>query len=165
MTCLKSLVSTPLFPLSFRYKHKQYTSPSLIHRYTFPQAPYPLNTSKMPEEEKFDAEKAIKRNPHPDFKKVEASRPPWSTNTLTFTQTAQTDWKLGDGGNDGGENLKKKHVEIDPYEEGRPATFNYKLLISAIVPRPVGFCGTVSKDGMQPLEERTRECATNRWYE
>lgn len=101
----------------------------------------------MPEEEKFDAEKAIKRNPHPDFKKVEASRPPWSKNTLEFTQTKKTDWKLGDGANDGGEGLKKKHVEIDPYEDGRPATFNYKLLISAIVPRPVGFCGTIAKDG------------------
>ncbi|QDS77504.1 hypothetical protein FKW77_000444 [Venturia effusa] len=95
----------------------------------------------MPEEEKFDAEKAIKRNPHPDFKKVEASRPPWSKSTLEFTQTAKTNWKLGDGANDGGESLKKNHVEIDPYEEGRPATFNYKLLISAIVPRPIGFCG------------------------
>lgn len=106
----------------------------------------------MPEAEKFDAEKAIKRNPHPDFKKVEASRPPWSTNTLEFTQTAKTDWKLGEGGNDGGESLEKKHVQIDPYEEGRPATFNYKLLISAIVPRPVGFCGTVSKDGTPSLQ-------------
>jgi hypothetical protein len=101
----------------------------------------------MPAEDMFDAEKAIKRNPHPDFKKVEASRPAWSSSTLTFHQTAKPDWKLGDGGNDGGESLKKKHVEIDPYEEGRPATFNYKLLISAIVPRPVGFMGTISKDG------------------
>jgi hypothetical protein len=102
-----------------------------------------------PSSAKLDAESQIKRNPHPDFKKVEASRPPWSQNShLTFTQTASPDWKLGDGGNDAGESLKKKHVEIDPYEKGRPATFNYKLLISAIVPRPVGFCGTVSKDGM-----------------
>lgn len=101
----------------------------------------------MPEEEKFDAEKTIQRNPHPDFKKVEASRPPWSKNALELTQTKKPDWKLGDGANDGGEALKKRHVEIDPYEDGRPATFNYKLLISAIVPRPVGFCGTISKDG------------------
>lgn len=32
-------------------------------------------------------------------------------------------------------------------EQGRPATFNYKLLISAIIPRPVGFVSTRSKDG------------------
>jgi flavin reductase (DIM6/NTAB) family NADH-FMN oxidoreductase RutF len=98
-------------------------------------------------EQALDAESQIKRNPHPDFKKVEASRPPWSPPHLTYTQTAKPDWKLGDGGSDDGESLKKKHVEIDPYEEGRPATFNYKLLISAIVPRPVGFLSTISKDG------------------
>jgi hypothetical protein len=110
--------------------------------------------SKQPEQKSSevhlaDAESAIKRNPHPDFKKVEASRPEWdSKSTFEFTKTKEPDWKLGDGGNDGGESLKKKHVEIDPYEQGRPATFNYKLLISAIVPRPVGFCSTISKDGM-----------------
>lgn len=38
-------------------------------------------------------------------------------------------------------------VEIDPYEEGRPAVFNYKLLISTIIPRPIGFISTTSKDG------------------
>jgi len=38
-------------------------------------------------------------------------------------------------------------VEIDPYAEGRPAVSNYKLLISAIIPRPVGFVSTRSKDG------------------
>jgi hypothetical protein len=95
-----------------------------------------------------DAEAAIKRNPHPDFKKVEDSRPTWSEEAAwNFSKTRNPDWKLGDGGNDNGESLKKSHVEIDPYEEGRPATFNYKLLISAIVPRPVGFCSTMSKDG------------------
>ncbi|KAF2431578.1 hypothetical protein EJ08DRAFT_669941 [Tothia fuscella] len=95
-----------------------------------------------------DAEKTIQRNPHPDFKKVEASRPDWDTTSqFTFSKTKAPEWKLGDGGNDGGESLKKEHVEIDPYEEGRPATFNYKLLISAIVPRPVGFCSTISGDG------------------
>lgn len=38
-------------------------------------------------------------------------------------------------------------MEIDPYEEGRPATFNYKLLISGIVPRPIAFVSTRSEDG------------------
>jgi flavin reductase (DIM6/NTAB) family NADH-FMN oxidoreductase RutF len=95
-----------------------------------------------------DAEKAIKRNPHPDFKKVEASRQPWDK-SLSFNvkQTVNPDWKYGDGANDGGESLKVPHVEIDPYEEGRPAVWNYKLLISAIVPRPIGFVSTRSTDG------------------
>lgn len=38
-------------------------------------------------------------------------------------------------------------MDIDPYQDGRPATFNYKLLISAIIPRPIGFVSTRSKDG------------------
>lgn len=38
-------------------------------------------------------------------------------------------------------------MEIDPYEEGRPGISNYKLLISGIVPRPIGFISTRSADG------------------
>ncbi|KAL3425946.1 nitrilotriacetate monooxygenase component B [Phlyctema vagabunda] len=97
---------------------------------------------------RMDAEKSIQRNPHPDFKKVEASRPAFSTEgSTTTTQTVQPGWKLGDGANDQGASLSKSHVEIDPYESGRPATYNYKLLISAIVPRPIGFLSTRSPDG------------------
>ena len=99
-------------------------------------------------EQRFDQEKAVKRNPHPDFKKVEASRPDWSEqNEWHFTKTRKPDWKLGHGANDGGESLKKNHVEIDPYEDGRPAVFNYKLLISGVIPRPIGFVSTRSADG------------------
>ena len=95
-----------------------------------------------------DAEKAIKRNPHPDFKKVEAGRDPWDKSTAwSLKQTANPNWKIGGGANDGGASLKIPHVEIDPYEEGRPAVYNYKLLISGIVPRPIGFISTRSKDG------------------
>lgn len=102
-----------------------------------------------PHEQRLDSEKHVGRNPHPDFASVQASRPDWEEESqFHFTKTRKPDWKLGDGANDGGECLKKKHVEIDPYEEGRPAVFNYKLLISGIVPRPVGFIGTRSEDGM-----------------
>ena len=95
-----------------------------------------------------DSEKHVGRNPHPDFKSVETSRPDWTEDDKwVFTKTRKPDWKLGDGPNDGGECLKKAHVEIDPYAEGRPAVSNYKLLISGIIPRPVGFCSTRSKDG------------------
>lgn len=100
-------------------------------------------------EQRFDQEKYVKRNPHPDFSKVEASRPDWDPkNEWHFTKTKQPGWKLGQGANDGGESLSKKHIEIDPYEEGRPAVFNYKLLISGIIPRPIGFVSTRSEDGM-----------------
>ncbi|KXT17271.1 hypothetical protein AC579_541 [Pseudocercospora musae] len=95
-----------------------------------------------------DAEKAIKRNPHGNFKEVEASRPQWdSAAHWRMTQTVNPSWKAGDGANDGGASLQKKHISIDPYEGGRPAAFNYKLLISAIIPRPIGFVSTRSKDG------------------
>ena len=100
-------------------------------------------------EQRLDGEKAVQRNPHPDFGKVEASRPDWRTeHAWNFTKTKDPRWKYGQGGNDGGESLKKKHVEIDPYAEGRPAVYNYKLLISGIIPRPIGFLSTISKDGM-----------------
>lgn len=90
----------------------------------------------------------VKRNPHPDFKKLEASRPEFEcSRQFHFTQTPQPDWKPGSGANDGGISLQKQHVEIDPYGPGRPAVSNYKLLISGIIPRPIGFVSTRSSDG------------------
>ncbi|KAK3369207.1 hypothetical protein B0T24DRAFT_681240 [Lasiosphaeria ovina] len=104
-------------------------------------------------------EEQIKRNPHPDFDKVQASRPPWdATSTFRYTQTAKPDWKFGDGANDksSGSGSDSElaagagpgHVSIDPYAPGRPTGFNYKLLISAIVPRPIAFLSTRSADGL-----------------
>ena len=97
---------------------------------------------------KSNPESAVKRNPHGDFKKVEASRPPWTEGkSFEYTQTVKPDWNFGDGATDGGSSLKIPHIEIDPYEEGRHQIANYKLLISGIVPRPIGFLSTRSKDG------------------
>ena len=110
--------------------------------------PEQKNADTATHEQRYDAEKEIKRNPHGNFKEVEASRPKWDDSSVwRYTQTKDTNWKPGQGANDGGESLTKKHISIDPYEDGRPATFNYKLLISAIIPRPVGFVSTRSKDG------------------
>lgn len=61
-------------------------------------------------EQMFDAEKHIKRNPHGNFKEVEASRPAWKNTEWDFTQTKKPDWKPGEGSNDGGECLTKEHV-------------------------------------------------------
>jgi flavin reductase (DIM6/NTAB) family NADH-FMN oxidoreductase RutF len=98
-------------------------------------------------DQKYDAEKEIKRNPHGDFKAVEASRPPFDkSTTFHFTQTPAPGWKTGSGPNDPS-SLTKSHRSIDPYAEGRPVVHNYKLLISAIIPRPIGFTSTISKDG------------------
>ncbi|KAM0713724.1 hypothetical protein Q7P37_010686 [Cladosporium fusiforme] len=102
-------------------------------------------------EQMLDGEAQIKRNPHGNFKEVEAGRPVWrerdASSPFPFTQTRQPSWQPGDGGNDSGASLQHAHVDIDPYEAERPATFNYKLLISAITPRPIGFVSTRSADG------------------
>ncbi|KAH9989494.1 hypothetical protein F4779DRAFT_610394 [Xylariaceae sp. FL0662B] len=96
-----------------------------------------------------EQEAQYQRNPHPDFKQVEASRPDWdSAAQIRYTKTAAPSWRFGDGANaEHAAAATKKHIAIDPYEPGRPAPFNYKLLISSIVPRPIGFVSTQSADG------------------
>ncbi|KAL1963551.1 hypothetical protein VTN77DRAFT_7996 [Rasamsonia byssochlamydoides] len=91
---------------------------------------------------------------HPPFKEVEASRPPWRDDVSpTYTRTRKPDWKPGEGANDAAAAAasEKKHVEIDPYAEGRAPVLNYKLLISAVIPRPIGFMSTRAKDGKTNL--------------
>lgn len=104
-------------------------------------------SNTMAAEKTAEWESQIKRNPHPDFKKVEASRPPFDTaSTFHHTQAPQPSWTLGQGANTP-PSPSARHVSIDPFESGRPAGFNYKLLISAIVPRPIAFISTRSADG------------------
>ncbi|KAJ9613494.1 hypothetical protein H2200_003436 [Cladophialophora chaetospira] len=94
------------------------------------------------------SEDNVRRNPHPDFKLVEKSRPDWRQHdTVLHTKTQNPDWRYGDGDTDAQNSLKKEHVEIDPYEPGRDRILNYKLLLSAVVPRPIGWISTCSKDG------------------
>lgn len=93
-------------------------------------------------------ESEIKRNPHPDFKAVESSRPDWDRSAaFHYTKTADPNWAPGSGANDLHTAAGKRHITIDPYAEGRAPVHNYKLLISAVVPRPIAFMSTVSKDG------------------
>lgn len=93
-------------------------------------------------------EKLIQRNPHGDFDAIQASRPDWdSSQAFHMSKTVAPAWKPGQGGNDGGASLAKSHVEIDPYQAGRAPALNYKLLISAITPRFIGFISTRSGDG------------------
>lgn len=85
---------------------------------------------------------------HPDFKETEAKRPDFDTlKPIKVVKSPDPDRKYGQGVNDNGASLEKKHIEIDPYAEGRPMMSNYKLLISGIVPRPIGFLSTKSADG------------------
>lgn len=93
-------------------------------------------------------EAQIKRNPHGDFKSVEASRPPWDGDSqFRYTQTPNPDWTFGDGANTLAPTANLKHIAIDPYAPSRPAGLNYKLLISAVIPRPIAFLSTRSPDG------------------
>ncbi|KAH0612387.1 uncharacterized protein H6S33_010439 [Morchella sextelata] len=88
---------------------------------------------------------------HGDFKSIEDSRPDFEANeSFHHTKTVKPDWKVGGGAND---TSWKDHktVEIDPYGNGRTSFDNYKLLISGIIPRPIGFVSTVSTDGKYNL--------------
>lgn len=106
-------------------------------------------TVTMPEEqvEAPSHEAAIQRNPHADFGAVERARPPFDHGSqMTFTKTPNPDWKAGSGASND-EWKKHEFVTIDPYEEGRGPWLNYKLLVSATVPRPIALASTVSADG------------------
>lgn len=96
----------------------------------------------------------IIRNPHPDFKKVEASRPAWDLNSkLRFIQTPLPSWTPGSGPNQLANQSatgSEKHVSINPTDPERPSTFNYKLLISAITPRPIAFISSYLPDAKDP---------------
>lgn len=89
--------------------------------------------------------------PHPPFKEVEASRPPWNSSASPhYTQTLNPNWKVGDGAYrpcGPPVSSQPQHIVIDPYADSRAPLSNYKLLVSAIVPRPIGFISTRSADG------------------
>ncbi|GAA6008148.1 flavin reductase family protein [Rhodotorula paludigena] len=93
---------------------------------------------------------------HPPFKQVEASRPPFDpTETWQYSQTPAPDWVVGTGAS-GREDLpgvkegswtsdEGRVREIDPKTTG--ALNLYKMMISAITPRPIGFISTLNKAG------------------
>ncbi|USW54839.1 Putative flavin reductase like domain, FMN-binding split barrel [Septoria linicola] len=87
-----------------------------------------------------------KRNPH-DFKATEASRPDWnSSSTFTWTKTKNPNWTFGSGAS-----IKPspstQQIPIDPHSPGRDPAFNYRLITSAVIPRPTAVISTTSADG------------------
>lgn len=103
------------------------------------------------EPKRFGLESQVKRNPHADFGKVESSRPKFDSSIeWAYTQIPEKDWVAGSGANDN-EWKSHKKIEIDPFGEGRNPVDNYKTLISAVVPRPIGFVSTISSDGVRNL--------------
>lgn len=88
---------------------------------------------------------------HPPLSELEKTRPDFDkSKSWTFTRAPNTKWKLGDGSSSD-EWKDHKKISVDPYQEGRAPVDNYKTLISAINPRPVGFVSSVSKDGTRNL--------------
>jgi flavin reductase (DIM6/NTAB) family NADH-FMN oxidoreductase RutF len=103
------------------------------------------------ESKKLGLESQVKRNPHGDFNKVEQSREPFETDVKWhYTQIPKVDWTPGQGAND---DSWKKHrkLSIDPFAADRNPVDNYKLLISGVVPRPIGFVSSISGDGVKNL--------------
>lgn len=93
----------------------------------------------------------VKTNSHPEFSKVEQERPSFDTSkTWKYTKIPDVNWKVGTGANSDEWKTHEK-ISIDPYQEGRTPADNYKTLISAVVPRPIGFVSTIGKDGKRNL--------------
>lgn len=87
-----------------------------------------------------------------NFAETEASRPDFDhSKKIEVTKSPYPEWKFGQGVPDDGASLAQKHHEIDPYAADRPMINNYRLLVSGIAPRPVGFISTVNSDGQKNL--------------
>lgn len=85
---------------------------------------------------------------HPsDNKPDECNHSPGNNeSSFTVTQTLNPHWNWGDGAAQSPS--EQRHIQIDPQDGTRTAADNYKLLISAIIPRPIGLVSTLSKDGV-----------------
>ncbi|KAF7164543.1 hypothetical protein CNMCM5623_009040 [Aspergillus felis] len=87
-----------------------------------------------------------------DFDAVQATRLAFDhSKPIEVTQSPYPKWGYGQGVPDNGASASKTHREIDPYDSARPTVNNYRLLVSGVVPRPIGFLSTVSAVGMKNL--------------
>ena len=86
--------------------------------------------------------------PVTNFAETIANRPDYdhSNRPIEITKSPDPIWSYGDGVRTGPV-ANSAHKEIDPYSSDRSVSQNYRLLISGIAPRPVGFISTVSRDG------------------
>lgn len=95
-----------------------------------------------------EVEAQLRRNQRVDFKAVEATRRPFDTTTkIQYTQTVCPDWTFGAGANHL-QSSSAEHTPIDPSATSRTRYSNYKLLVSAITPRPIALVSTCSRDGL-----------------
>jgi hypothetical protein len=87
-----------------------------------------------------------------NFAETEAKLPDFDhAKPIEVTKSPYPEWKYGEGVPDNGASLAQKHHEIDPYAPARPMINNYRLLVSGIAPRPVGFLSTINSQGQKNL--------------
>lgn len=87
-----------------------------------------------------------------NFEETQAKRPDFDhSKPIEVTKSPFHEWEYGQGVPDNGASLAQKHHEIDPYAPDRPMINNYRLLVSGIAPRPVGFISTVNSQGQKNL--------------
>ncbi|KAL4894785.1 hypothetical protein BDV59DRAFT_164201 [Aspergillus ambiguus] len=87
-----------------------------------------------------------------NFDAVQTSRPAFDhVKPIEVTQSPWPKWEYGQGVPDSGVSASKTHREIDPYDPNRPTVNNYRLLVSGVAPRPIGFLSTVSVLGTKNL--------------
>lgn len=87
-----------------------------------------------------------------NFEEVQSQRPDFDhTQLIETTKSPYPHWGYGQGVPDNGASLSQNHHEIDPYAPDRPMINNYRLLVSGIAPRPVGFLSTVNSDRQKNL--------------
>ncbi|KAJ3539545.1 hypothetical protein NM208_g5448 [Fusarium decemcellulare] len=86
-----------------------------------------------------------------NFEETIANRPDFdhSCTPIEVTKSPDPSWSFGEGVRTGPRPAteEKVHHEIDPYSPDRSVAQNYRLLISGIAPRPIGFISTLSADG------------------
>ncbi|QRD89956.1 nitrilotriacetate monooxygenase component B [Aspergillus flavus] len=87
-----------------------------------------------------------------NFAETEAQRPDFDhAKPIETTKSPYPTWDYGQGVPDHGASQSQEHHEVDPYAPDRPSVNNYRLLVSAIAPRPVGFLSTVNSKGQKNL--------------
>jgi flavin reductase (DIM6/NTAB) family NADH-FMN oxidoreductase RutF len=87
-----------------------------------------------------------------NFDEIQAKRAEFDhSKPIEVTKSPNPNWEYGQGVPDNGASLAQKHHEIDPYASDRPMINNYRLLVSGIAPRPIGFISTVNSKGEKNL--------------
>lgn len=85
-----------------------------------------------------------------NFQETIANRPDFdhSGAPIEVTKSPDPAWSFGEGVRTGPSHaVENVHREIDPYSSDRSVIQNYRLLVSGIAPRPIGFISTNSADG------------------